>query len=522
MSAPPTSGRVGLALRRLTPILLAGFAACLPATRAAAGPAAQQVDGTVMWIAVSPAFTHTGLVLASVSAPGCAQSCLHLWATHDGGAQWEQLAAAGWGQGRFSIAVDAAGREVVFGESASGLQRSDDQGGSWRDAGPGGAPAVSPEFARDATVAVAAAASGEDYLLRDAVRSPVEGSAGRWADLGFMLAPSYPSGGRFAPVLLSAADRQSQVPMVLRCDAAFHCKDAVTLAGAGPWALPVSLYPSAGYAQDGTVFAKAGRTLFKSTDGAATFLPLTVLPDSGGSVTAYPMLAPAPDYRETGPTRTLDVAALQVTVDSADPKRSRSTGGVYRSTDGGATWARLGSPSRLDGGASAVAVAPQGRLFAGYVGGPQGAAGLLCSTDGAHWAPLCPPVVSPATAARTTARPAAGVAGSGACSADCAGAATAPGGQATSAIRSGGAVDRNPAARVATAIPTSSSNLPWLLTTAVIAITVILPFSGRRAWRRARRASLRPIRRPERPDRSKRRNLQHVEQVLQREPRDGG
>jgi len=345
-----------------------------------------------MWLAVSPSYRKTGLVLASINVPACSADCLRLLASHDGGATWTVQPAIGWGGGRFSIASSGDGRDVVFGEAGSGVQRSDDDGATWRQVGAAGSPTPSPIFGRDATVAVASTSAGAaDYVMRGASTSPAAGSGGVLVDFGFMLSPSFPAGGRYAPALLSAADANTQSPLVEQCDDHLACTGATALAGAGPWANPVMLFPSSTYAADGTVFAKAGRAVYKSTSGGRAFTPLAILPDHNGSVTAYPMLALAPSYSELASTRTLYVAALQVVIDKADPSRSRSSGGVLRSTDGGATWSRVGVPNPLDTGASAVAVAPDGRLFAGYLGGPQGSAGLLCSADASTWAPACPP-----------------------------------------------------------------------------------------------------------------------------------
>lgn len=362
--------------------------------QAGSGPAAA-VQGTVFWISVAPDYRRTGLVLASVAASGCAHQCLQLWASHDGGASWHVQPAAGWAQGRFTIAATGAG-DVVFAESPSGLQRSDDGGASWHDVAPPGTPTTSASFADDAVVAVASVGHGSDYMLRSSSLATVTGSGGTLVDLQFMLSPAFPKGGRFAPALVSAADSQSGAPVIERCDAALDCHGSTVLAGAGAFAIPVSLAASSSYVDDGTVFARAGRAVYKSTDGGRTFTPLTILPDRGGSVTAYPALQLAPGYSERGPVRALYVAALQANVDRTDPRGGSSGGGVLRSDDGGATWVRAGSPSPLDGGASALAVASDGRLFAGYVGGAQGTAGLLCSAGGGAWAPACPAVVTPA------------------------------------------------------------------------------------------------------------------------------
>lgn len=525
----------------LTATAAAAGAAALPAARAvtalaqapgAAPPSA--IEGTVLWIAVSPAYERTGLVLASASAPGCAKDCLRLWVSRDGGATWRRSPAAGWGQGRMYVAGGVDGHDVVFSESSSGLQRSDDDGATWRTAGPPGSPAISPAFAHDGLVAVASSASSSaDYVLRDAGLTPASGSGGLLADLGFMLSPAYPSSGHFAPALLSAADPHTQAPVVERCDAEFRCQGAsTTLASAGPWAVPVSLYPSPAYAADGTVFAKAGRSIYKSSDGGAGFVPLTVLPDRGGSVTAYPMLALAPGYSETGPVRTVDVAVLQVTIDQNDPRRSHSTGGVYTSVDGGATWSRLGSPSPLDTGASALAVAPDGRLFAGYVGGSDGAAGLLCSTDGTRWQATCPPVSTVPGGAAAAVAEGPTVACTGTCAPPSAASGPRRTGTMTTAGSGAASVDPGASPSAARTAAHSASGDPRrliLVTTTLLALAATalrvlasFPSQGWRARRRATSVSLHPTRHTPRGALRARRNCARGEHVSSDECRDSG
>jgi hypothetical protein len=142
------------------------------------------------------------------------------------------------------------------------------------------------------------------------------------------------------------------------------------------------------------VFAQTGRGLYKSLDGGINFAPLAI-GVAGATATATPMLALSPGYREAGPTRTAYAAVLQIFNDPAHPERAHNAGGVYRSTDGGATWARVDSSGLLGAGTTAVAVAPDGRLFAGYLGAVHASSGLLCSVDGGKtWRAACPSVVS--------------------------------------------------------------------------------------------------------------------------------
>jgi hypothetical protein len=106
------------------------------------------------------------------------------------------------------------------------------------------------------------------------------------------------------------------------------------------------------------------------------------------------MFALAPGYGDkSGSARTAWTAVFSVYQDKQNPKQSRAGGGLYRTDDGGVTWHTTASPGMFDGGAMSVAAAPNGRLFAGYVGGTTGNAGLVCSTDGGNtWQASCPKV----------------------------------------------------------------------------------------------------------------------------------
>jgi hypothetical protein len=96
-------------------------------------------------------------------------------------------------------------------------------------------------------------------------------------------------------------------------------------------------------------------------------------------------MALAPGYGTAN--HTAAAAVLQIV---GTGSQTRSGGGVYRSTDAGATWQAVGSPGLFDHGATAVAIAPDGRLFGGYLK-DGGTVGLLCNT-GALWQVSCPPV----------------------------------------------------------------------------------------------------------------------------------
>jgi hypothetical protein len=149
--------------------------------------------------------------------------------------------------------------------------------------------------------------------------------------------------------------------------------------------LPATLAPSSSFPNDQVVFAQTQAGVFKSVDGASSFERLKVV-GGGADVTLTPQMAVAPGYREAAAVRTLLVAVFQV---STQPTR-RTSGGIFRSDNGGATWRTVSGSSALAKGASAVGLAPDGRIFAGYSDPISGRAGLLCSVDGTTWAALCP------------------------------------------------------------------------------------------------------------------------------------
>ncbi|MGI8609330.1 MAG: WD40/YVTN/BNR-like repeat-containing protein [Candidatus Dormibacteria bacterium] len=278
--------------------------------------------------------------------------------------------------------MDARGRETLFDSSPPGLVRSDDLGDSWRVVGPQGTPTVAPAFARDGAVAVAAP---RDYLLKGTVAAAVEGSGGKLLDQAFAFGPDPAAASGLSDRLLVGADSASRLPIIQQCDASLTCSGSATLPGASTFSLPVTLYPSSSFERDRVVFAQSGRGIYKSNDGGRTFDTLTV-GASDATATSTPMLALDSRYRELGPNRTLVAAVFQV---FGSRKPSASGGGVYRSLDGGQSWTSLTAGTPLEAGASAVALAPDGRIFAGFFPSRSSHAGLLCSTNGDAWNPSC-------------------------------------------------------------------------------------------------------------------------------------
>jgi len=391
----PTAGLrllVGIVLA-LPPILWMGPAS--PSASAATAAPSAIGNEAVYWLAVSPSYSRTGTVVALTLEAGssCGSHCKHLWVTRNGGSTWVQAKAQGWAGVRPAVAVDATGHEVIFDGGGSNMVRSDDLGDTWRAVGPAAVPATSPHFAEDGIVANA---GNHDYIYASSGGSiqPVSGSGGKYLDLGFALPPNFPNQGSNPVAFLVGEDSNSQLPVVEQCSGSLTCSNPTTLSGVQPGYADTTLLFSTRYASDGTIFARNGRGIFKSVNGGSSFAPVPV-GASSATQTATPMMALAPDYSEAASVKRAYVAVLQI---FGTGQNSTSSGGVYATSDGGLTWTRLGAGSPLEGGASGIAMAPDGRLFAGYLPSTSVAsgarqAGLLCSTDGGTtWRASCPPV----------------------------------------------------------------------------------------------------------------------------------
>lgn len=370
-------------------LLSAGAIATPQVVVAASAPPSAVGDEAILSLQVSPAYTRTGLVVAvTATLNQCSKDCVHVWVTRDGGSAWHRATAIGFEGGHpLVIGLDKPGAEHLYAGTSSGVQRSDDFGETWTGVGGGGIAAVALTSAGESAITVAGGGA-PDYMLESGTSRPISGSGGKLQDVDVMLAPSFPAAGSHPPALLAGIDPSTGLPVLQRCSADLSCSGAITLAGATRFTSPVTLAPSSDYAGDGVVFAQTGTGIYKSVDGGTSYAPLAPAPSGGDITTATPMIALASGYREAGPVRMLYAAVIQVhSKTKPGPGQSPTFGDVYRSDDAGASWKPFGTPGPFDAGAMAVAVAPTGRVFGGYI--DQGFGGLLCN-DGGGWQPSCP------------------------------------------------------------------------------------------------------------------------------------
>jgi hypothetical protein len=347
--------------------------AAVPSTGSAIG------DEVPLWIAVAPDYPHSHMV-AALAAPmsKCSDDCSHLWVTRDGGGSWHSTRLP-FAASHLVLLTDGSGRDSVVTSSKAGMERSDDDGVTWRTIGAAGFPARLGSA--DLAVAVP---DGQDYIVTGGAQRTVDGSRGAGLDLAF--ATSRTAGAGRAAALLAAVDRATGTDSVLRCDAAMSCASAAALPGSHTE--DVSLDLATDFGDSDVAFARTSTALYRSADGGGSFIPVALpgTEDAAYTVVAGLTLLPASDSDGD----TMFVALLSVAQPVAS-KRATTAGGVYTSRDGGMTWRGVGRGAALDGGATSVAASPDGRVFAGFVGS-DGRGGLLCSQDGNDWRPACSPV----------------------------------------------------------------------------------------------------------------------------------
>jgi photosystem II stability/assembly factor-like uncharacterized protein len=354
------------------------------ATWAAAGTGLP--TDTVWALAVDPS---SGTVYAGTNSSGVYRSTDH-------GGTWTAASTGLTPHQVFSLTVDSVHRSTVYAGTAQGVFRSADGGSSWTATGAGGtifSLAVDP--AAPATVYAAVADSG---VLRSDDGGLTWGSAssGLPGDGVNALAidPSA-TGTIYAGVLrgvFKSTDHGND------WTASYTGMRALT-----PLALAVD--PST----PTTVYAGTNAGLYVSIDEGVTWIhpisgldeghvnALLIVPGSPGRIVAGTN-AGAFLSTDSGTTWVSMLSAGAVFALASDPSApstlyaggatndSTPAGFVYRSTDGGATWASYGSASPALPPVDSLAVPPAGGPVAVYAGTDSGGYGALVQGGAVNWA----------------------------------------------------------------------------------------------------------------------------------------
>lgn len=334
----------------------------------------------------SPAFDRDRTIFAGGSHLCRVQwttGCPVLFVTNDGGRQWRRLAAEGLAGWVHDLALPPAypNDPRIFVRDDTGIKESTDGGDSFRLVSPlaqiGGKLAISPQFNNgDPRILAGGAGSFQvweyraDLGLTKTALLPI--LSGDPSHLRPTFSPNYAADGLIIvggmqvldPTVRYASKDAGGTMFVYRCTPV-RC-DTITLNGSAfyPW---TALSPTFG--KDGLGFVVTGPTIFRSRDGARTFVDIGLPPGESwvNDVT----------FRSSSsPDRSFVVASFT----------GWRTKGLYKSIDGAGTWIPIpvGGVAGFDGGFRIVEVAGSN--------GPIIAAdwGIVCSSDeGRTWARRC-------------------------------------------------------------------------------------------------------------------------------------
>lgn len=375
---------------KLAALVVAATAACVAAapTSVAASPAAQR-RAIVTSVIVSPTYAQSHRVYAVRHWDPCPHgTCEELLRSDDGGGTWRSARASGW-TGTTLEAGLLSGQEVLLSPAGSGLDVSMDGGDSFRaEAVPSSFVSVAHPAGTSLTLLTSTSAGRSSLLTLPAndLRE-VAGSDLRQAQLYVNPAyPHVPSGQPYA--IAGGADSQTGFPTIELCDAGLRCTSPRPVVSERDYPF---LFMSPRFDGDHVLFANTTRLgLFRSTDGGLSFAPVVIAPKASNTlIQTVQALGFTTDFDGAAHHGSVYAGVLGVNRPHTQEDEAL-VGGVYRSIDGGINWRKVGAPSRLDGGVTALAVAPDGRVFAAYLAGAtKGVAHVLCTVDDKSWHSSC-------------------------------------------------------------------------------------------------------------------------------------
>lgn len=300
--------------------------------------------------------------------------CHVLFASNDGGATWRRASAEGFSG--YTLLLPPGGGDTIFAMSSSGLQKSTDAGETFAPvSSASGNPAISPMFDQGDPRILIGSATLQEY--RD--------DTGRTVPAGLLVPAAAQPSVAFSPdyrndglVLVGAMrpdpTRNFMQSFVYRCEETEACPGTALPGSVGA----PQLRPSPRFGEDGLMYAFQSAILARSDDGGRSWLRTPIPADAWSGIRDV-VLRSDPSSGKT----TVFVAAVGI---------GGAQGGIYRSDDGGTTWAV--SPVSLEGfygGAGHLALVDTGSstriLAAGALHG------IACSDDlGVTWSKRCQPL----------------------------------------------------------------------------------------------------------------------------------
>lgn len=340
------------------------------------------VDASVTSIRLAADYSASHAIFAVGQRDNCSEACGELLRTGDGGHTWAPTRAKGWDQ-RDVLPTTISGRPALITVVSGGFGVSFDQGDTFQvHSAPGQATAAVPD-GRGSDVILAGSDGSSDYVeqLPSGSVLRVSGDQGM-THVSITPTPAYRSARAGVPAAIAIGlDRQSGAVRLDWCDAMLTCRPTTQLASSGELAFSPS------FGRDATLFLLTPQGLLRSSDSGRTMLPVTVMPaDSETLVTTVTALVASSDFDALAKKGTLFAAA----VSASKAGNGSLRGGVFRSTDAGATWSAAGQSTPLSEGVSALALTSDGRLIAGTLQVGDSHGGIYCSMSGDTWNANCP------------------------------------------------------------------------------------------------------------------------------------
>ena len=314
----------------------------------------------------SPNYAQDHQVYASGYAyKDCELSCPSIFRSDNGGASWIRIRSLGFEGGPVMLAPSYPADPRIFVGGPHALKVSSDGGHTFMPLTPaGGFTAMSPGFSSGDPNILVGAIPGWTYHDDTKAVTPLdlvpESSS---AALSFAYSPAYVTDHR---LVIGGTDTTPATNSIVSMCAGSTCTPPAVLAGSTG---TPAVMTTRRYQDTGLAFAWNVDHLYRSADAGASFAPL-VLPAPG-------------DVRVVA-----DDATGSIYVALLDVGATGTTGGLFRSSNSGQTWTRLGAGTPLDHGTLSVVSLPDGHLLAAPYAAAGG--GLECSADGGHtWAARC-------------------------------------------------------------------------------------------------------------------------------------